>query len=347
VKGIEGANSGAMSAPSDDDTWPELTWEPAAQRVAWLVERTRELATLARAFEQALEDAQAEGQAPLSRVARELELWERTCANLWMYVGLGEAKKVPADEVPLHAEELAKTWARLREMRSDILEKLGEAAAGVRERERAAKVDEAALTARAGELPTFSAEVDALGAPVAQIPVVGDAPARPVTGDEFRHRQMQESRTLPEPATLAALLEASPPAWVECAFETLGLELAEPAEQNAHSRTAQLRRSLTAQMTPEFLRQVVFALEEQDRSLLSSLVSAKGTLRYGQVTSVYGRDDADGYSWQERPPSGPLARLRRVGLAYVGMSGKRLVVQLPEDLIEPLRELLEAPEAQP
>ena len=42
----------------------------------------------------------------------------------------------------------------------------------------------------------------------------------------------------------------------------------------------------------------------------------------------------------DRPPSGTVAHLRRVGLAYVGMRGGKQVMIVPTDLIAPVRALL-------
>ena len=88
------------------------------------------------------------------------------------------------------------------------------------------------------------------------------------------------------------------------------------------------------------LRQVVFALADEARELLAWLLSTDGFVRYNLAVAKYGRDDADGFNWNERPPSGAIARVRRTGLASVGMRDNRQVVAIPSDLLAPLRSLL-------
>lgn len=325
--------------------WPELSWDVPSSRLNWLIERTQELAYRTRAFELALEEASEAGEAPLSKVAEELEEWEGLAANLWMYVGLKEAKQLPTEDVPSHAEELAKVYANLRERRETILQKLGpEAAEKVLVREAGAKVDSQSLLERAGELPNMT-EVDSLGVAQAQFSLP-DETIRPLTAEEFRQRGAHESKPLPEPAHFKALLNALPPPWVHTIFDTIGLELPEElvrdeddeeVELTANSRSTLQKRVLTERMNAELLRQIVFALDDADRQLLSELISQGGAVKYAEATAKYGKDDADGFFWQERPPSGPVARLRRVGLGFVGMRGGKQVLQAPEDLVEMLR----------
>lgn len=333
-----------------DAQWPELSWEVPQQRLEWLAARTRELAQRARAFELALEAASEAGEAPLSKVAEDLELWEGLTASVWMYVGLGEAKQVPPDDVPLHAEELAKIYENLRERRGALLAKLGDAAQKVLAREAAAKVTGDDLQTRVGELPSFGQDaVDALGAAAPVMTVVQPELARPVTGEELRQRMAQESRPLSEPASFQALVAALPPPWVQCVFETIGLELPhalthdeddEEVELTVNSRTALQRRVLTEQMTPQLLETIVFAIEEEDRALLMEVLGAGGALRYADATAKYGKDEADGFFWKDRPPSGPVARLRRTGLAFVGTQGGRSMLVVPEDLRAPLQAII-------
>ncbi len=330
-------------------TWPELSWTVSPQRVQWLIDRTKDMGERARAFELALEACAEAGEAPLSKVADELELWERTSANVWMYVGLGEGKQVAAEDVPSHAEELEKVWLNLREQREAILNKLGAAAANVLARETTTKVPYAQLVERAGELPSFGASVDALGTP--QNIFIAEEVAKPITGDEFRQRHASESKQLPDAADFRSLLEFLPAPWVQTIFDTVGLEIPrellvsgndEEVRLTLNSRTALQKRVLVEQMGPELLQQIVFALDETDRALLAEMVAADGAIGYGDACKRYGRDDADGFFWLDRPPSGTVAHLRRVGLAYVGMRGGKQLMVVPSDLVEPIRTLQRA-----
>jgi hypothetical protein len=324
---------------SSTQNWPELSWTVSSQRVQWLIDRTKQMGEKARAFELALEACAEAGEAPLSKVADELELWERTSANVWMYVGLGEGKQVAADDVPSHAEELEKVWLNLSEQRQTILQKLGDAASNVLAREAALKVDYANLLERAGELPSFGAGVDALGTP--QNIFIAEEISKPITGDEFRQRHAAESKSLPDPADFKALLHFLPPPWVQAVFDTIGLEIPRELLQEGESRTALQRQVLLERMSPALLEQIVFALNEPDRALLHELVTAGGAIRYSEACQRYGRDDADGFFWLDRTPSGTVAHLRRVGLAYVGMREGKQLMMAPSDLLAPLAALLE------
>lgn len=333
--------------PHGNPAWPAVSWDAPPRNVAWLAERTGELASHTRAFEAALEMAAAAGEAELSRATDELSRWEHEVANVFLYVGLGDASQVNADDVPVHAEELAKVCACLASTRAAILERLGPAgAARVREREAAARVTEAQIRDRVGELPSFAAPVDVLGAPGAAAPAPWDAEARPVTPQELQKREAADAKELPDPPDFKPLLAALPSVWVSAIFESLGLALAEDAEADdlSVSAKAPLQRQLILDRLPqpEFLREVVFALADEDRALLGELLAGGGALRHGEVIARHGKDDADGFYWGDRPPSGPLARLRRTGLAYVGRARGKPTVVVPTDLREALGAILNA-----
>ncbi len=323
--------------------WPPLSWNVPPRPLAWLSERVREMAVRARAFELALEEAAQTGDAPLSKAAEELEWWEHLAANVWMYFGMLEARQVPAEDVPAHAEELAKVYANLIEARAAILARLGQGAAKVLALEASAQVDDAEIRQRAGELPSFS-EVNALGVEVPR--PTFDGVEHPITPDEVQHRRAAESKPLPAGADLEACLAILPPPWVGEIFYTLGLELPPPegeaVELTVNSRTV-VQRRLIAEKLPrsaELLREVVFALEDEDRGFLAELIRSGGAASYAEARRRLGPDDADGFFWGERRPSGGLARLRRTGLCYVGMRDGTQVVAVPADLLGPLTALL-------
>ncbi|MFL5321285.1 MAG: hypothetical protein ACJ790_16615 [Myxococcaceae bacterium] len=327
-----------------DFPWPQLEWTVTGQKVNWLMDRTRELALRARAFEVALEEASAAGEAPLSKAAEALADWEHFVANLWMYAGLGEAKQVPAEDVHIHAEELAKVYGSLIETREKILEVIGaDAAKKVVAREKTAKVDDAQVKLRAGELPRFG-ETDALGN-VFTPPVAGDAVKHPITPDELKSRMAAEQKALPDNADFKTHLSLVPPAWIAAIFETYGLPMPESdddeeAELTSNSRSTIQKKLLVEKMSPELLREAVFALDDKDRELLSELLQNGGALRYSEAMNKYGRDDADGFMWTARPPSGPIARLRRIGVAFVGMRGGKQLLAIPSDLQKALKTIL-------
>lgn len=328
-----------------DYLWPVLDWTVGEKKLSWLLERTKQLAVLARAFEVALEEASAAGEAPLSKAAVPLGDWEHAAANVWMYAGLEDAKKIPPDDVQFHAEELAKIYATLQEKRAEILTAIGaDASAKVQDRERAAKVDDASIQQRVGELPSFQ-ETSALGAMTSM--QFTEPPEAPITPDELKSRDSAERKTLPDDANFQTLLNLLPPPWVNAVFETHGLllelseddEEAEEVELTANSRST-MQKKMLSEKIGSLLREAVFALEEEDRKLIEELISAGGALKYSDARTKYGKDDADGFHWGDRPPSGTIARLRRVGIAFVGMRGGKQVLALPTDLIPSLTAVL-------
>lgn len=324
--------------------WPALDWTVGAQRVSWLVERTKDIALRARAFELALEDAASAGEAPLSKVAEQLDEWEHFAATIWMYAGLEKAKQVSADDVPVHAEELAKVYGSLSETREKILSTVGaDAAKKIEAREKAAKVDDAQVQQRAGELPQFG-ETDAFGNTFVP-PVAEDAVKNPITAEELRSRMSAEQKTMPDNADFKTHLSLLPPPWIAAIFETYALPMPpsddnEEAELTSNSRTTIQKKVLGDTMGEELLRTAVFALEDRDRELLSALLQNAGALRYSEAMTKFGRDDADGFFWSQRPASGPISRLRRTGLAFVGMRGGKQLLAVPSDLQPVLRKLL-------
>jgi hypothetical protein len=318
----------ARMAPND---WTGLSWTPASPALPWLLERVEWMAQRARGFELAVEEA---GEEPRSRAAPVLAEWERLVAQVWLYAGLGEARQMSEEDVPAHAEELAKVWANLCELREQALASMGVGAGSVRERERTVRVDEVQVRQRAGELPSFEDP----GLP-GSVPPPLEPEVRPVSADEVRQRLDHEARPLPQPFTLEAVVAALPPPWVATIHETLGLQLEEsPDEEEGTSPVKQQREEVCAALgQPDFLREVVSSLGEEERALLEALLASAEGLRYGDATARFGMDDADGFYWSERPASGPVARLRRLGLAVVARHEGRQVLAIPADLAAALQ----------
>jgi hypothetical protein len=321
----------ARMAPND---WTELSWTPSSPALPWLLERVGWMAQRTRGFELALEEVGEVGEEPRSRAATVLAEWERQAAQVWLYAGLGEARQVSEEDVPAHAEELAKVWANLCELRQQVLAAMGEGAGSVRERERTVRVDEARVRQRVGELPSFEDP--------GPVPPPLEPEVRPVSADEVRQRQAQEARPLPQPFTLEAVMGALPPPWVATIHQTLGLQL-EEGEVGASPVKRQREEVCAALGQRDFLREILSSLEEQERALLEALLASAEGLRYGEAVARFGLDDADGFYWSERPASGPVARLRRLGLAVVARHEGRQVLALPADLAAALQAVLREP----
>lgn len=164
--------------------------------------------------------------------------------------------------------------------------------------------------------------------------IVEQRAASPVRAEELRLRQLAESKPFPKTGHLAALLANLPAEWVAAIHATLGL--AAGPETTAGSRaTAQRGQIFEHLRDAESLASLVGSLGERERTLLGALVRTGG-LPYPRVTAKFGLDEADGYAWSERPPSGPLAVLRRSGLAFVCTKDGQLFVAVAADLVSAL-----------
>ncbi|HCF58545.1 MAG TPA: hypothetical protein DFS52_11195, partial [Myxococcales bacterium] len=207
---------------NDPNSWPELPWEPGTPRLEWLLDRVAVLADRACCFDLGLEQAVEAGELSRSAIAAELEAWELCAANVYMYVGLREAQRLSPEEVPSHAEELEKVWRELAGLRTRLLDRLGERLAGrVLSFESSARVDDAQILGRAGELPAFVAETNVLTGEQTLMPSLTGLRGKPVSVDELRMRQSAEQKPLPEPATLEALLAHQPSDWTSAIFDIL------------------------------------------------------------------------------------------------------------------------------
>jgi hypothetical protein len=322
---------------SDIAPWPDLSWEIGKPRLDWLLNRVSHLSKRARAFELALEEAAEAGEAPLSKVADQLADWDSAAANAYMYSGLGEAEQLADADVPSHAEELEKIWHELVRLRGLLLSALGpEAAQKVAAREAAAQVSDALVRERVGEIPEVVVEVNTLTGERTLMPSISRPMIKPVNADEVRMRQSAESKSLPEPATLEALLAFIPSDWAEAIFDTIGLELPE----GSTSPRADRRKGIVKHLfTRDFLEALALGLPDEARGLLQELIAEGGSMRYSQVVERHGHDEADGFYWTERAPSGPLAWLRRLGFAFVGQRMSQPHVVVPEDLLCPLKKI--------
>lgn len=169
--------------------------------------------------------------------------------------------------------------------------------------------------------------------------VVEQRASSPVRAEELRMRQLAESKPYPKTGHLAALLANLPTEWIGAIHATLGLPGA-GAETTAGSRATAQRAAIFEHLRrPESLAALVAGFGERERTLLAALVRTGG-LPYPRVTAKFGLDEADGYAWTERPASGPLAMLRRSGLAFVCTKDGGLFVAAAADLAAPLKEAL-------
>ncbi len=156
--------------------------------------------------------------------------------------------------------------------------------------------------------------------------------AAPVRADEVLKRQQAESKPLPTPANLSGLLALLPGEWITAIHKTLQLPRPD-FDLSAGSRSAAMRGVIHQHLTGAGLDKVLAGLGAKERELLAALVRSPAGLVYTAVTARWGLDEADGFAWSERPPSGPVAVLRRSGLAFVGVRGPQRVVVAPADLL--------------
>jgi len=310
-----------------------------------------QLAALIRRFELAFQqsadsiDEDDALEAVFDTAAEGLIDWDEEAAKIYVHTTRGESKPVPAE--PAYAKELELVYDALRMLREKIVEQLGEVAGPLvlhaeasievgPEAFRLAKSTRAPSKTQELRLERFAADLTLPANPEAA------PPQKPVTVDEIRMRTSAEQKPLPESRSLGALLSILPSDWVRAVFAQLKLTLDEESELTAGSRAAACRGIIFESLRrPNFLANIVGGLLDADRALLQQLVAHQGLLPYTRVTQTFGHDEADGFYWFERPPSGPLARLRRSALAFVGTRGGMVTVALPSDLTAAIKELLE------
>ncbi|HCF62561.1 MAG TPA: hypothetical protein DFS52_31805 [Myxococcales bacterium] len=316
--------------------WPSLQWEPPSERAAeWLLDRTIEIAARARAFEVGLEQAGEAEEIDLGLIASELEAWDKRAAQVFAYTAMGEGRPLPAD-CSAFVRQLEETYGHLTRIRARLLSGLGaQGAAVVSQREEAAEIDRARLRQRPDEAPALELITGEQGLEEVDAPV-----ENPVRAEELRMRSEAEQKPLPEEAHLADLLATLPSDWLRAVFENLGLAI--PEAPPASASRSSVRRQAVAKhlLDEENLGQVTESLDPMERGLVSELLSAGGSLPYKQITETYGLDEADGFYWSERPPSGPLASLRRLGLVFVGTRNGQLTTTVATELRDGLRRLL-------
>ena len=321
--------------------WPQLDWTvPSTGAGAWAQERVAGAAVVIRAFETALEDCAKAGEVDLAAIGDELARWDQAALAIFMYTAMGADKPIPAD-VPRLAVELRKAWGELARLRDRLLRRLGETVAvRVLEREAASPVDRSLFRPReappaAPSLAHFAGEHAA---------VAEASRAFPVKAEEVRMRQLAEQKPVPESRSLGALLGILPSDWVAAIFEQLEVPVDEEDELTVGSKATAQRGGIVARLKdPAFLEQVVGSLADEERALLGEVLKGKGVLPYGRVGSRWGHDESDGFYWSRRAPVGPLARLRRLGLLFVGTQKGTAVVAAPADLAEQLKALLAEP----
>jgi hypothetical protein len=318
--------------------WPELDWTPPAKGAdAWARERVESVAVAVRTFEVALENAAEAGEVDLATVEDELSRWDKVAAVPFAYTAMGKSKPIPS-EAARFARELERAWTELAALRGRMLERLGEeGAVCVLEREERSTVDRSLFRPRAAPPP------QSLSRFTGEFPAVPEPPlARPVKAEEVRMRQVAEQKPLPESRKLGALLGMLPSEWVTAVFENLEIPVDEDEEMTAGSRGAARRKAIHDRLHDSaFLRRVVETLSLEEKELLGEVLGTGGGMAaYRRLAERYGHDEADGFYWSERPPSGPLARLRRSGLLYVGTHKGVTVVAAPSDLEDALKETL-------
>jgi hypothetical protein len=207
------------------------------------------------------------------------------------------------------------------------------------QREEQLALDPKALRpAPAAPLPTnfkrFTGEFEAVADP-------DEFKAVPVSADEILKRTQAESKMFPDSRNLGALLANLPSEWINAVFDQLHLKLDGDAELSAGSRSAAKRGCVFQHLKdPTNLERLVGNLEPDEQAILSDLLGHEGWLPYRRLTDAYGLDESDGFYWNTRPAAGPLSKLRRKALAFVGTRNGLAMVTVPVDLSAVLQEML-------
>jgi hypothetical protein len=193
---------------------------------------------------------------------------------------------------------------------------------------------EFAIAEEKGEILEVAFPVDAQELPP---PFIGLADVEAMMGRALQSwKTEQDQRPLPPQLRLATLLKGIPSIWLEAVCVALGIE---PREHR--HRTGRERAVARIVSGSDRLRQVVHdRLSASERELLGFLLDKGGQAASDVVTRRFGRDDADGWFWNEEPPTSVLGRVRLHGLAFVGRlatSGRTVrTVAIPREVREPL-----------
>ncbi len=154
-------------------------------------------------------------------------------------------------------------------------------------------------------------------------------------------KEEQDQRPLPRQLRLKTLLKGIPAIWLDPVCTALGIE---PDEfRNRKDREQAVARILAdADRLHEIVRD---QLSAKERELVAYLLEKGGQAASGVVKRRFGRDDEDGWFWNEQPPTSVLGRLRLHGLAFVGrlpVKGRKVrSVAIPRELRETLGAALE------
>jgi hypothetical protein len=193
---------------------------------------------------------------------------------------------------------------------------------------------EFAIAEERGEIVEIAFPIDAEELPP---PFLGLADVEAMMGQALQSwKTEQDQRPLPRQLRLATLLKGIPAIWLEAVCLALGVEPREYRHRKDRERA--VARVVSA---PSRLRRIVHdRLSVPERELLGFLLEKGGQATSGDVTRRFGRDDDDGWFWNEEPPKSVLGRVRLHGLAFVGRltaSGRSMrTVAIPREVREPL-----------
>ncbi|MBI5548118.1 MAG: hypothetical protein HY901_29915 [Deltaproteobacteria bacterium] len=314
--------------------WPRYSWRCPPKAQPWLANRVFDIAALVRRFELAFTSAAEDGLCELGEVDPELAEWDEAAAEILIYTVWGTSRRVPPDKG--FARKLEQNYHRLIDARAHVLKAFGREVGGVvAEREQGLETNPAALRPPSPTSTSFARFTGEFAA-------VGALPMRsPVSADEVLKRTAAEQKSLPETRSLAALLATLPSDWVMAVAEQLNLIGEDEFELTVGSR-ASAQRSIVLErlLDREFVAKVYDGLGPEEREILATLIQNEGRMTYKRVTSIWTLDETDGFYWNTRPASGPLALVRRKALAFVGTRNSVAMMVMPVELEEPLRELL-------
>ncbi len=102
-----------------------------------------------------------------------------------------------------------------------------------------------------------------------------------------------------------------------------------------------IQRIITALTDRDTLEWVVMELEEDERDALRQVLDRGGSMPWQEIDARYGNDLEESRYWQWDTPETLMGRLRLRGLlAEATVDGELLVVVVPADLRQPLKEIL-------
>ena len=153
--------------------------------------------------------------------------------------------------------------------------------------------------------------------------------------DRNKRERLQAKLATPEPALAEAL-----PLYTKNALTGMGRMVIRWGGWTT-LRKAELIQKIIAELTdPDNIERIVAALSEEEREALRQVLASGGTMGWDDFDTRYGNDMDESAYWEWHTPETTMGRLRRRGLLVEATVEGELLIVVPGDLRQELREIL-------